>query len=226
MELSGHKKLIVTVCFILSLSFLILSWDIYRVVKAPLRLKNNDAMIISLDRTASAYQFVRILKEHQLIDSTKLLLLMIRTQGLAHQLKAGVYQIKPGETASQLLDRVVKGDVVTQNFPIIAGTTQQKIAKDLILATYLEYHPEDWSSIKEAHPNAEGLVLADTYQYRGGSRSNVLLDQAHQNLMNYLGASWSNRIPDLPYRTPYELLIAASRAFFPTIAIGVGGNPL
>ena len=210
MELSGHKKLIVTVCFILSLSFLILSWDIYRVVKAPLRLKNNDAMIISLDRTASAYQFVRILKEHQLIDSTKIFLLMIRTQGLAHQLKAGVYQIKPGETASQLLDRVVKGDVVTQNFPIIAGTTQQKIAKDLILATYLEYHPEDWSSIKEAHPNAEGLVLADTYQYRGGSRSNVLLDQAHQNLMNYLDASWSNRIPDLPYRTPYELLIAAS----------------
>lgn len=167
-------------------------------------------IIVSLDRAASAYQFVQQLKDKKLIHSTKLLLLIIRFEGLAHQLKAGVYQIKPGESALDLFHKVAAGDVLTQNFKIIEGTTQQKVAQDLIDASYLEYHPDDWLLIKNGYHNAEGLLLADTYQYHGGSSSKTLLDQAHRNLMTHLNMSWANRATNLPYRNEYELLIAAS----------------
>lgn len=210
MESTGHKKLIFFIISAIFVCLLILFWNSYNLVKVPIIAEKNPAMIISLDRAASAHQFVSILKKNKLIKSTKLLLLIIRYEGLAHQLKAGVYQIKPGETAIQLLNRVVAGDVLTQNFSIIAGTTQLKIAQDLMQATYLEYHPADWSSIQGTYSNAEGLLLADTYQYRGGSSSKTLLTQAHHSLMSYLTNSWANRSPDLPYRTPYELLTAAS----------------
>ena len=136
--------------------------------------------------------------------------MLIRLTGLSSQLKAGVYQIKPGETTLQLLYQVVAGDVLTQNFTIIAGTTQQKIAQDLAKATYLNYDPKDWNLIQGNHPNAEGLLLADTYQYQGGNSSKSLLEQAYRNLINYLNRSWANRGPNLPYRNPYEMLIAAS----------------
>lgn len=63
---------------------------------------------------------------------------------------------------------------------------------------------------KKNYPSAEGLLLADTYQYQGGSSSKALLEQAHRNLLNYLNISWTNRAANLPYKTPYELLIAAS----------------
>lgn len=188
----------------------VFSWHAYCFFYQPLISKETSAVVITLDRTASAHQFVRTLQQKKLIQSSSMLLLMIRIEGLASRLKAGVYQIKPGESANQLLGRVVGGDVVVQPFTIIAGTTQSKIDSDLKLATYLELSPNAWAAIKGNYPNAEGLVLADTYQYRGGSTSKSLLEHAHQHLMTYLADSWVNRDIDLPYKSPYELLTAAS----------------
>lgn len=214
MDLPKHKtSLKKSQLIILSAVFiflLVISTTIYTLFKTPMAMDGNQPVIISLDKSASASQFAKILKEKNLIHSTKFFLSVVRMQGLSHQLKAGVYEVKPGETAFQLLHRVVNGDVVIENFKIIAGTTQNKITEDLIQASYLEYQPDDWNTIKEDHPNAEGLLLADTYQYRGGSSSTILLKQAHQNLINYLTTSWNNRAAGLPYKNPYELLIAAS----------------
>ncbi|KGP63930.1 ABC transporter substrate-binding protein [Legionella norrlandica] len=210
MQFSRLKKLVVLIIAMFFMSFLFLSWSIHRLLYAPMIPKNASPTIITLDRAASAYQFARALQDRQLIHSAKLLLMVIRFKGLSHQLKAGIYQISPGETAMQLLHRIVAGNVLTLNFTIIEGTTQQKVEQDLRKANYLKYNPDDWKIIKGNYPNAEGLLLADTYQYQGGSSSRALLEQAHRNLLNYLGISWNNRAPNLPYKTPYELLIAAS----------------
>ncbi|WP_131794718.1 endolytic transglycosylase MltG [Fluoribacter gormanii] len=209
MTLPRHKKLVLYVLMFF-MSFFIFFLLTYIQITKPIVPKQNSPVIITLDRTASASQFVKILKDKNLICSSTVLLTMIRFSGLSSQLKAGVYQINPGETAMQLVHRVVAGDVLTQNFTIIAGTTQQKISQDLLKASYLNYRPEDWNFIKDNHPNAEGLLLADTYQYRGGSTGKSLLEHAHRNLINYLTMSWVNRAPNLPYKNPYELLIAAS----------------
>ena len=210
MEHPRHKKLIIYILAVFFMSFLIISWNIYSLVATPLISRQDSPMIVSIDPSVSASKFASLLKEKHLIHSAKLFTLIIRFEGLAPQLKAGVYQINPGETAMQLLHRVVAGDVLTQNFTVIEGTTQQKVAQDLMNAKYLEYHPDDWLSIKGRYPNAEGLLLADTYQYRGGSSSRTLLEQAHKNLINYLSNAWAHRAADLPYKNEYELLIAAS----------------
>jgi UPF0755 protein len=190
--------------------FAFLCWFFYDLASKPLISKKDSAILINFDKAESATQFVQILQDKHLIHFRKPLLLMIRIRGLAQGLKAGIYQIKPGETAMQLLSRVASGDVLTQNFTIISGTTQQKIAQDLAKASYLHYHPEDWLAVKGTYLNAEGLLLADTYQYQAGSESKNLMAHAHHNLVNYLTTVWTQRAPNLPYKTPYELLTAAS----------------
>lgn len=192
------------------MSFLILAWNIYYLTVSPLLPKGSAPVVIQVDASTSATKFTQLLKDQQLINSPIFLKLMIRFTGVAHQLKAGVYQIRPDETAMQLLHRVAAGDVLTQNFVVVEGTTQKKISEDLMKANYLKYSPNDWLMIQGNHSNAEGLLLADTYQYNGGSTSKALLEHAHRNLINYLESAWANRAPDLPYQTPYELLIAAS----------------
>jgi UPF0755 protein len=187
-----------------------LFWNSYNLVLKPLISKQDPAIVINFDKAESASQFVQILKDKQLISYSKPLLTIIRITGLAQNLKAGVYQIKPGETAIQLLYRVASGDVLKQNFTIIAGTTQQKIAQDLTKASYLHYRPVDWLSIKGKYPSAEGLLLADTYQYQAGSDSKALMEQAHRNLINHLNKVWVQRAANLPYKNAYELLTAAS----------------
>ncbi|MBA2648564.1 MAG: endolytic transglycosylase MltG [Legionella sp.] len=210
MELFRHKTLrfySIAVCF---LSFLLVFWNSYRLFSSPLVPSHTQSAIIQVHRSTSAHEFVQNLKTNNYISSSSLLLLIIRLEGLTHQLKAGVYQIKPGETAHQLLHRVVAGDVLRHNFTIIAGTRSLKIEQDMIQSPHLEYHPEDWNAIKKDHPNADGLLLAETYQYRAGNTSRSILEQANQDLINFLNSTWHSRAPNLPYKKPYDLLIAAS----------------
>ncbi|ARM32208.1 endolytic transglycosylase MltG [Legionella longbeachae] len=205
-----HKKWLFSIAILFFMSCIFFLGHVYIQITKSLVPVQGVPVVITIDRTTTASKFVQTLKERNLISAGTPLLTVIRYTGLSSQLKAGVYEIKPGETALQLLHRVVDGDVLTQNFTIIAGTTQQKVAQDLTKAAYLNYQTSDWNDIKGIYPNAEGLLLADTYQYQGGSSGKSLLENAHRNLMNYLNKSWANRAPHLPYKTPYELLKAAS----------------
>jgi UPF0755 protein len=210
MKSPGYKKLVIAILALFFMSFLIIGWNIYTILKQPVISPNEPSQIITIDRSASAHHIAKLLKDRNLIHSTRILLLLIRFEGLSHQIKAGVYQINPGETVMALIHRIVSGDVITQKFTIIEGTTQQKVSQDLKNAKYLTYNPDDWKFVKANYPSAEGLLLADTYQYQGGSSSKTLLEQAHRNLTSFLNESWSHRAADLPYRNAYELLIAAS----------------
>lgn len=205
-----HKKLILGVSAVLFMLLASLSGEIYRMFYAPMLPANAAPVIITLDRSVSAYQLAHSLQNKQLIPSAKALLWLIRYKDLASRLKAGVYQITPGETPMDLLERIVKGDVIVKNFTIIEGTTQKKIDEDLRKSDYLLYDKEAWMTIMGNYSNAEGLLLADTYQYQGGSSSKKLLQQAHNSLLTYLNNSWNSRAENLPYQTPYELLTAAS----------------
>lgn len=188
----------------------VIGYDVYKLLAKPMVISAPALITITIDKNSSAFGFARALKSKQLIQSDRLFLLLIRLQGLSHHLKAGIYQIKPGESAQQLLKRVVAGDVLVESFTIIEGTTLSQVKANLASAQHLKYNVNDWQLITDSHPNPEGLLLADTYNYNAGSDAKHLLQLANQNLVQYLNASWQNRAPGLPYKSPYELLIAAS----------------
>lgn len=182
---------------------------IYRLAYKPMPLKEAFS-IVEVDKHTSAYSFAHLLKTKHLIDSEYYLLLIMRLQGLTQQLQAGIYQIKPGESALHFLYRVKAGDVLVEVFRIIEGTTQAQISSKLEHAPFLTYTAADWLTILDGHANAEGLLLANTYYYNAGSDSKLLLKRAHANLQQVLQQSWQQRNPGLPYQSAYELLIAAS----------------
>lgn len=182
-------------------------YQAYRCLYRPMVINATPTMIV-LDKTASATVLVRILKQRQLIVSSRLLLAYIRINGLSHRLKAGIYQIYSGESAVQFLARVVAGDVLKQSILFVEGTTVCQISATLQHAAYLNYQACDWNVVSQANP--EGLLLADTYQYNAGSKASDLLRRAHTALVVYLENSWQHKAAHLPYKTSYDLLIAAS----------------
>ena len=187
-----------------------LSFQLYQLFYRPMSTAQTQPIIITIDKSTPAYAFVRMLKAKNFIKSERLLLHYIRMRGLAQQLKAGVYRLKEGESVAHFLHRVAIGDVIIESFRIIDGTTQAQISTSLEQAPYLTYHSLDWQAIAASHPNAEGLLLADTYYYNAGSQSKELLEHANKNLLQYLENSWQHRSSELPYKTSYELLTAAS----------------
>ena len=192
------------------IGFTLLNSDLYGLFYRPMVVGHHEPIRIHIDKLTSASSFVRLLQGRNFIQSPRLFLLLIRLQGLSPQLKAGVYQIVEGESAEQFLHRVAAGDVVTDYFRIIEGTTQAQISRSLESAVDLTYHSTDWLAIAGSFASAEGLLLADTYRYDAGSSSDGLLTHAHKNLLHYLESAWLQRSPELPYKTSYELLIAAS----------------
>lgn len=176
----------------------------------PMLREPQAPVIVTIDKSTSAASFVTLLKKKQLVAADTLLLYWIRIFGLSARLKAGIYQVHVGESAPQFLRRVVTGDVLTENFRIIEGTTQRQIAEHLEKSLYLIYKEEDWLMVAEGFPSAEGLLLAETYHYDAGSDSRNLLLRAKTSLLQSLQVSWQHRCSGLPYQSSYELLIVAS----------------
>jgi len=171
---------------------------------------NKKTLILKLDKNTSAVSFVRLLESQNLIRSPRMFMLYIRFNGFSKKLKAGIYEVKSGETVLQLLQKVLNADVLILPFRIVNGATQKNIESQLVNAPYLTTEPNVWKNISAEHPSAEGLLLADTYNYDAGSSSGQLLLRANGRLKQVLDKYWTNRDANLPYKTPYELLTAAS----------------
>lgn len=206
----GLKSVLFAALLLMGVFFLGLTFQFYRFLHQPLLQVDSSSSIVHVERQMSAHAFVQQLKKQNLLQSPRLLLAFIRVQALSQQLKAGIYEIHPGESALSFLYRVIDGDVLQQSLRIIEGSTLAQISLALERAPYLNYHAKDWKAIAAPHATAEGLLLADTYHYDAGTDSKSVLELAHQHLEECLQAYWQTRSPNLPYKTPYELLIAAS----------------
>ncbi|MFC3907477.1 endolytic transglycosylase MltG [Legionella dresdenensis] len=202
------KQIVCSLLALLVIGFALYFYRIYYLLNKPMAEGVVD--ILEIKPSSSANALVQQLFDRNLIYSNQLVLNYIKYKHLANRLKAGVYEIKPNESVIQLLDRIVDGDVLVLAFRIIEGTTQNQVTQNLQQAPYLAFNPDDWKLVQGNYSSPEGLLLADTYHYDGGSDAKKLLQTANKSLLNYLGTSWNNRDPELPYKSSYEMLIAAS----------------
>jgi UPF0755 protein len=143
--------------------------------------------------------------------------LFARWKGLAPLIKAGEYEVQPGTTPRELLMKMVAGQVLLHSFTIVDGW---RVA-DMLDA--LRRNPDVLSTLGQAaslpdlmgklgSPGlaAEGQFLPETYKFVAGTSDIELLRQAHAALVRELDSAWTNRDPEIPLHSPYELLIMAS----------------
>jgi len=207
---SGRAILSLRVLLVLAIVLAVLAaWRGYLFLHQPM-IEQGDPVIVEVKANSSANALATLLYEKKLISSRRMFLYLVKWTGQAGQLKTGVYQISPGQSAQQLLDKIVAGDVLQLPFRIIEGSTLAQVRANLQTAPWLQYSERDWSFIPISYPSAEGLLLADTYAYNAGSAALNLLKNANAKLMQELDKNWLDRNPDLPYKTPYELLVVAS----------------
>lgn len=139
-----------------------------------------------------------------------------RYRGVADRIKAGEYLVSPGMSSEELLDMLVRGDVVQHAFTIVEGWTVAQLREAMaadnrfqhdtahLTAEQLLQHLE----IDAEHP--EGLFLPETYFITTGSPESALLRRANRALDVALEAAWAERAERLPLASSYEALILAS----------------
>ncbi|MFG1461371.1 endolytic transglycosylase MltG [Xanthobacter sp. DSM 24535] len=163
----------------------------------PLAAEKN----VLIPRGQGARDIAELLERQGVIDNW---LLFMVAQQLAHRgqpLQAGEYIFKPHVPLEAVLDAMAEGRVVQHQITIPEGLTTQQIVERLTNSELLTGTPR---------MPLEGTLLPETYRVvRGMSRDEVLKRMAadQQKLVRDL---WASRSPDLPLRTPQDMVILAS----------------
>jgi UPF0755 protein len=141
--------------------------------------------------------------------------LFARWKGLAAGVKAGEYEIQPGNTPRELLTKMVRGEVLLHSFTIVDGWRVQDLLAalrrnpDVVLT--LPSAPVDlMAKLGAAGLDPEGQFLPETYKFESGTTDVELLQRAHAALSRELTAAWDGRDTSEPLQTPMDLLILAS----------------
>lgn len=182
-------------------------------VSSPLPIAKSQTFVVK--KGTGFRQLVRELEDLSIITRPLYLRLYARIEKLAPRVKAGEYAADPGQTVQSLLQKLVKGETVRHYFTIVDGTDFRQLREALAandeLAHTLDGLSDDEIMAKLGdNRHAEGLFLAETYQFQRGMSDLDLLERAHKALQQALDLAWQARAEGLPYHSPYEALIMAS----------------
>jgi UPF0755 protein len=138
-----------------------------------------------------------------------------RWSGQDQRIKRGEYRVPYGTNAPGLLSLLESGQVVQYQVTLPEGITLRQAieilhAEEAMTATLSGPGDEKILALVSPSPTGEGWFFPDTYRYTRGDTDWQVLQQAHQAMSQQLQAAWQSREGELPYETPYDVLIMAS----------------
>jgi UPF0755 protein len=142
--------------------------------------------------------------------------LLARLKGQAGDIKAGNYVLETAVTPLALLRKITQGETVLGKLAFIEGWNFHEVRRSIAANTGLRHDTLAMTDAEllravgatEMHP--EGLFFPDTYFFDKGSSELALYKRAYSAMQQHLADQWAQRMPGLPYRSPYEALIMAS----------------
>ncbi len=132
------------------------------------------------------------------------------------KLKPGTYLLPTGASVGKILLQIARGDRVRESIAIIPGMTIWQL-RDAIDSHPALIHQTKGMNSKELlqalnlnYPGPEGIFLPDTYIFDPDDLDINIYRRASSAMQKTLNLEWEKRDPNLPLKSPYELLVLAS----------------
>ena len=117
-------------------------------------------------------------------------------------LKSGEYLFQKNASLRDVINTIVEGKVVQHSITIPEGLTSEQIVARIqdndIFAGSLKEQPR------------EGTLLPDTYNFPRGTPRDQVIQRMQQAQKRVLAEVWARRNPDIPVRSPEQLVTLAS----------------
>jgi len=158
--------------------------------------------IVNIPRGSGMRDIADTLSREGVIDQPWLFIGGVLVLKAREDLKAGEYEFKAHSSMRDVVATIVEGKVVAHQVSIPEGLTSEQIVARLSQDDILV------GDVKEIP--REGSLLPDTYNFaRGITREQMVqrMQQAEQRLLREI---WEHRAPDLPLKTPEQLVVLAS----------------
>jgi UPF0755 protein len=119
-----------------------------------------------------------------------------------NDLKYGEYQFKKEASLRDVVETIIEGKVVQHSFTAAEGLTSEQIVQRLL------ENPVLTGSIREIP--REGALLPETYRFTRGTTRDEMIRRMQQAQRRAVQEVWERRSPDLPLRSPEQLVVLAS----------------
>lgn len=170
---------------------------------------------LTIQAGASGAAVLKALKNKGLLTHPLLAKIQLKLMGATH-LKAGEYDVRPGDAFADVIGEIQAGRVLHYPLTIIEGWTVQQMRQAVNHSLYLLHDSRGigdqslMAAIGQAGKLAQGQFFPTTYVVTRGESDFVLFKQAYRQMQNKLNVIWAHRLENLPYHCPNDLLIAAS----------------
>lgn len=179
-------------------------------------ITQDDGIVYYLKPGVSKKVFLADLGNKNIIAHPNWLALFVYPQK-SSQLKKGEYKFGKGSTAFSIWKQVTNGTgLYYHHFTIIPGWSFNQLRFELLQQPALKHSISGLNDkqimefLGDNRAGPEGLFYPETYSYTRGVSDLTILKQAYDLMQHKLKIAWENRANDLPYKSDYEALIAAS----------------
>ena len=160
---------------------------------------------------------VRQLYEKGVVSDLLTTRILLQALGFQRNLRAGVYDIRPGETLLELISKISEGKEKLFSFTIVEGRSFKALIKNIentqSIASEdisdLSWHELSTALAIEAS-SPEGLFFPDTYHYPWGITAFSLLKMSKRKMDEIIEEEWKDRNSNLTFSSKYEALVLAS----------------
>ncbi len=158
--------------------------------------------VVNIPRGSGMRDIADVLSREGVIDQPYVFIGSVLVLKAREDLKAGEYQFKAHSSVRDVVATMVEGKVVAHQLSVPEGLTSQQIVARLAQDDILT------GDVKAIPP--EGSILPDTYNFTRGMTREQLVERMEQAQSRLVREVWDHRSPDLPLKSPDQLVVLAS----------------
>ncbi len=158
--------------------------------------------VVYIPPRSDLLEIIGQLEREGVIANPALMQLGLLLEGKLGKLKPGEYGFKKNASLRDVIDQIASGRQILHSVTIPEGLTSEQIVQKLKEADLLAGDVADLPK--------EGVLLPETYKFPRGYPRARLVAKMQEDQRKALDSIWAKRAPDLPLRTPYELVTLAS----------------
>jgi UPF0755 protein len=158
--------------------------------------------VVNITRGAGLRDIADLLQREGVIDQPWVFIGGVLALKAKDELKSGEYLFQRQASLRDVVDTIIEGKVVQHQLTVPEGLTSEQVVARLMENDILS------GNIREIPK--EGTLLPESYRFTRGTTREQLIQRLQQAQRRAVQEAWERRNPDLPIKTPEQLVVLAS----------------
>jgi UPF0755 protein len=171
-------------------------WFLWRAVTSPYKGYSEATKLVEVRKGLRTSTIVRHLQQQGVVRDQYVPVIYVKLARYGESLKAGIYEFSKPMSAADVIDKLIRGDVVLKSVTIREGLDRFAVAR--LFAAEGFGRETEWDkltgeaeSIHDIAPEAkslEGYLFPDTYKFSPGTPPKAIVQEMTQNFRKHFGA--------------------------------------